>query len=452
MDDNSVLQAAEDILGVQSTSPGGTETSFRGGKGLSFTDEQRKLLLKYFDEYGMTSTHRRNVDLMQKCALEVGTTLDRVKNWIGSEAVKRKRKAGILPRPKIEITGTSSQTKFVTPPAAKKFKRVNGYNLFFSYCVRTYPDISTDFRLRNAVVAQRWAELTEEERKHWALKAENVCSLSMQELNAQQQQQQQQQQQHSLFAPSPTSLTPEITTETVLIEKTLLAIQEKFDLLEQLGFEGYAILVNTAELQTHLLATNQREGIPQGKADGREASGEPLHWIRLHRRHCLCEICGEELLPFKLIYAMGNGRIWLIYDHKLFHPKYGLISLSNKRFTDLISALNSTETMQKSVMNAFALKYKVSTGRSEIPYDSLQNLGVQVYGMPPGIPFHSPLLYNQQQLQQILANLEKIVFLKVPQDSIVPPLAEVEITTDTVTSLVSPGHELHIGAEEEAVQ
>lgn len=31
MDDNSVLQAAEDILGVQSTSPGGTETSFRGG-------------------------------------------------------------------------------------------------------------------------------------------------------------------------------------------------------------------------------------------------------------------------------------------------------------------------------------------------------------------------------------------------------------------------------------
>ena len=33
--------------------------------------------------------------------------------------------------------------------------------------------------------------------------------------------------------------------------------------------------------------------------------------------------------------------------------------------------------------------------------------------MPAGVPFHSPLLYNQQQLQQILANLEKIVFLKV---------------------------------------
>lgn len=56
---------------------------------------------------------------------------------------------------------------------------------------------------------------------------------------------------------------------------------------------------------------------------------------------------------------------------------------------------------------------EVATGRSDVPYDNLQALGVQVYGMPHGIPFHSPLLYNQQQLQQILANLEKIVFLKV---------------------------------------
>ncbi len=56
---------------------------------------------------------------------------------------------------------------------------------------------------------------------------------------------------------------------------------------------------------------------------------------------------------------------------------------------------------------------EVATGRSDVPYDRLQSLGVQVYGMPPGIPFHSPLLYSQQQLQQILANLEKIVFLKV---------------------------------------
>lgn len=33
--------------------------------------------------------------------------LNHAQNWIGSEAVKRKRKAGILPRPKIEIAGVS---------------------------------------------------------------------------------------------------------------------------------------------------------------------------------------------------------------------------------------------------------------------------------------------------------------------------------------------------------
>jgi len=56
---------------------------------------------------------------------------------------------------------------------------------------------------------------------------------------------------------------------------------------------------------------------------------------------------------------------------------------------------------------------EVATGNSDIPYNNLENLGVQIYGMPAGIQFHSPLLYTQQQLQQILANLEKIVFLKI---------------------------------------
>lgn len=44
-----------------------------------FSDEQRTILLRYFDEYGMTSTHRRNTELMERCANEVGTTLERVK-------------------------------------------------------------------------------------------------------------------------------------------------------------------------------------------------------------------------------------------------------------------------------------------------------------------------------------------------------------------------------------
>ena len=37
-----------------------------------------------------------------------------------------------------------------------------------------------DFRERNATVARKWAELTEDERKGWAAKAEAVCSSSMQ--------------------------------------------------------------------------------------------------------------------------------------------------------------------------------------------------------------------------------------------------------------------------------
>lgn len=44
-----------------------------------FSDGQRKILLKYFDEFGMTSTHRRNSELIERCSTEVGTTLERVK-------------------------------------------------------------------------------------------------------------------------------------------------------------------------------------------------------------------------------------------------------------------------------------------------------------------------------------------------------------------------------------
>ena len=60
------------------------------------------------------------------------------------------------------------------------------------------------------------------------------------------------------------------------------------------------------------------------------------------------------------------------------------------------------------------LSLEICTGRSDLTYDNLEECGVQVYGLPDGVPFHSPLLYNQQQLQQILANQDKIVFLKIP--------------------------------------
>ena len=40
-------------------------------------------------------------------------------------------------------TASSPQTRLVTSPPAKKIKRVNGYNLFFSDTVRSGPEIST---------------------------------------------------------------------------------------------------------------------------------------------------------------------------------------------------------------------------------------------------------------------------------------------------------------------
>ncbi|CAI8010637.1 hypothetical protein GBAR_LOCUS6980 [Geodia barretti] len=73
--------------------------------------------------------------------------------------------------------------------------------------------------------------------------------------------------------------------------------------------------------------------------------------------------------------------------------------------------------------------------------------------MPPGVPFHNPLLYNQQQLQQILANLEKIAFLKLSHDSS-SQLLEVEISADTVAASLVGGHthHLHLSTEEDPAQ
>jgi hypothetical protein len=331
-----------------------------------FSDEQRIILIRYFDEYGMTSTHRRNTDLMTKCAGEVGTTIERVKNWIGSESVKRKRKAGILPRPKVEMSGSIPLVRLQDPsPATKKMKRVNGYNVFFSYYVKNNPTLTSDLKQRNILVAQKWAELTDEERKIWSIKAEAMCENT-------------------------TYVEPEITMETAqepdspevptssLIESTLMKIQEKFDLLQQLGFEGYAILINTNELQSHLIATNKGKNYQRA----RQKQGKPLE------------------NPF-IGYVFSE-------EGEDLQARSDQISVRTQPQTNL-------ETLQRSVAGAFALKYKLASGKTDIPYDSLQTLGYHVIGMPPGIPMMNPLLYSEQQLHQVLANLDKIVFLRVPQ-------------------------------------
>ena len=43
-----------------------------------FTDDQKQILLKYYDN-GMTSTNRHHVDVIEKCARECQTTVDKIK-------------------------------------------------------------------------------------------------------------------------------------------------------------------------------------------------------------------------------------------------------------------------------------------------------------------------------------------------------------------------------------
>lgn len=296
-------------------SPVSEEVSL-GSKGRPnlFSDEQRTVLLRYFDEYGMISTHRRNMELMERCANEVGTSLERIKNWIGSEAVKRKKRAGILPRPKVEITGNVPTLKVKKIAPGKRFKRVNGYNLFFSHYVRQNSEMSPDLKERNCVVAQKWSELSDDDRKAWSLKAEAVCEASLQR--------------------DSDTTTGESIPDSAIIEKALITIQEKFDLLQQMGFEGYGILVNTRELQTHLAAT------AKGKMFHRlrQKTGKPLEnpfigYVFSEQPELDVMACGESSSPLDMSPSEEPS------------SKRSKYSFSNM------------EAMQRSVMNAFALKY-----------------------------------------------------------------------------------------------
>ena len=49
-------------------------------------------------------------------------------------------------------------------------------------------------------------------------------------------------------------------------------VPPQFDLLQQLGFEGYAILINTNELQSHLIATQKGKSFHRV----RQKQGKPL--------------------------------------------------------------------------------------------------------------------------------------------------------------------------------
>ena len=63
------------------------------------------------------------------------------------------------------------------------------------------------------MVAQKWSELNEDERKAWSLKAEAVCEASLQRDN------------------DGTSSSGESIPDSAIIEKALITIQEKVDLM-----------------------------------------------------------------------------------------------------------------------------------------------------------------------------------------------------------------------------
>ena len=71
---------------------------------------------------------------------------------------------------------------------------------YFGFC-------AVDLKERNCVVAQKWSELSDDDRKAWSLKAEAVCEASLQR-------------------DSDTSAGDNIP-DSAIIEKALITIQEK---------------------------------------------------------------------------------------------------------------------------------------------------------------------------------------------------------------------------------
>jgi len=82
--------------------------------------------------------------------------------------------------------------------------------VIWSIFLLQYISILLDLKERNCVVAQKWSELGEDERKAWSLKAEAVCEASLQRDSD----------------PS-SSASGESIPDSAIIEKALITIQEK---------------------------------------------------------------------------------------------------------------------------------------------------------------------------------------------------------------------------------
>eukprot|EP00800_Vazella_pourtalesii_P016305 TRINITY_DN4659_c0_g1_i1.p1 TRINITY_DN4659_c0_g1~~TRINITY_DN4659_c0_g1_i1.p1 ORF type:complete len:337 (+),score=47.25 TRINITY_DN4659_c0_g1_i1:70-1080(+) len=191
-------------------------------------------------------------------------------------------------------------------------------------------------------------------------------------------------------------------------QQMLTAIQELYQYLEHQGFEGYGVLVNTKQIQTHLVSTHKGLSYHQSQV----RAGKPLE------------------NPFM-------GYIFSENEN------------SEKSTTPITSPDNSIEVnLRRKVEVEFALKYKQCTGKTDIPYDNLSDLDIMIAGLPNNIEFNAPHLYSKQQLEQVAQALPQIffvrsqdthkdTFIKTEQDAISPYSNFIQTVP---TALLSNGH------------
>ncbi|XP_065191415.1 uncharacterized protein LOC135822546 isoform X2 [Sycon ciliatum] len=211
-----------------------------------FDREQSAILERFYDN-GMNSTHRRNKELVDDAAQEVGVSADKVKNWIGAETVRRKRQALAVAGGK---PGSAGSTPVGAPPAKRK-RSLSGYSLFLAETLKDSPEPSLEHKTD---IAARWRNMSDEERVDWHQRARLYES-----------------QQRGAAAPaspavatapatatatSPTA-TPPTTVEgrDRIVSYAVSLLQSCLERLDQVGVHSYCLLVDPIQMKTHTLAS-----------------------------------------------------------------------------------------------------------------------------------------------------------------------------------------------------
>ncbi|XP_065191416.1 uncharacterized protein LOC135822546 isoform X3 [Sycon ciliatum] len=212
-----------------------------------FDREQSAILERFYDN-GMNSTHRRNKELVDDAAQEVGVSADKVKNWIGAETVRRKRQALAVAGGK---PGSAGSTPVGAPPAKRK-RSLSGYSLFLAETLKDSPEPS--LAEHKTDIAARWRNMSDEERVDWHQRARLYES-----------------QQRGAAAPaspavatapatatatSPTA-TPPTTVEgrDRIVSYAVSLLQSCLERLDQVGVHSYCLLVDPIQMKTHTLAS-----------------------------------------------------------------------------------------------------------------------------------------------------------------------------------------------------